>query len=114
MAKKTTKKNNRPKQDWNEIGGVISLYANENDDGSFRYATSLSRKDEDGDYENHYLTVRFSKAAAKECAPEEAGPFYVAIREAFLKAEFWDDKKTKKRRSAVVLFINDAEPMEVE
>lgn len=113
MAKKTNK-SSRPKQDWNEIGGVISLYANENKSGGFFYSTTLSRKDEDGEYENLYLTVRMSKACEKKCEPEKAGPFYLMITEAFLKAEFWTSRKSKERQSAVVLFINDAEPMDVD
>lgn len=112
MAKKTTK-SNRPKQDWNEIGGVISLYANESQKGGFFYSTTLSRKDEEGEYENLYLTVRMSKACEKKCEPEKAGPFYLMITEAFLKPEFWTDRK-KNRQSAVVLFINDAESMDVD
>lgn len=110
MAKTTNKKSKKTfKQDWNEFSGNISLYAHEGKkDGDFYLSTSLGRKNDDGDYDNYYLTVRLSRAAEEELAIDSEGVYHVAIRYGFLKPEFWTDKKSKEQRSALVLFINDA------
>lgn len=106
MAKTTKKKTF--KQDWNEIGGNISIYAHEGKKGDYYLSTSIGRKNDDGEYDNFYLTVRLSRAAEQELAIESEGVYHVAIRYGFLKPEFWTDKKSKEQRSALVLFINDA------
>lgn len=105
MAKKTTKKKTI-KQDWNNISGTIAIFANESESGKMYYSTSLGRKNNEGDYDNLYLTVRFSKSCQADCEPEEPGRYFIDMAEAFLKPEFWEDKKGNQK-SALVLFVND-------
>ena len=114
--KKSKKESNKVTVDWNKLSGTISLFAHETDDGRVLYSTSLGTKYDNGEWENVYITVRFSKKAEEKCMPDEPGLFYVYMIEAWLRAEFWTAGKGKnaERRSAVVLFINDAEPVENE
>lgn len=101
--------------DWTKIEGrTVSLYLYTTDDGWELISTSIGQKDENDEWENLYLTVRFSKAAAKKCIPDHDGAYYCYISEGWLKAEFWDSGKgrNKERRSALVLFINDGQIVE--
>lgn len=80
-----------------------------------RYNTSISRKDEAGDYLNASLEVVFSKAIAKlfklEETYDEGDMLEVDIKEGWLTCRGWEDKDGNDRR-VLQAFINDVESIE--
>lgn len=73
-----------------------------------RYNTSVSRKEESGDYLNASLEVLFSKGIVEEYGLddyEEGDMFKVEINEAWLTCRGWEDSDGKARR-VLQAFIN--------
>lgn len=76
-----------------------------------RYNTSVSRKEESGDYLNASLEVIFSKGVVEEYGLdeyEEGDMFKVEIGDAWLTCRGWTDKDDKERR-VLQAFINSVE-----
>lgn len=77
-----------------------------------RYNTSVSRKDEEGDYLNASLEVVFSKGVADSYKLErdygEGDMLKVAIDEGWLTCRGWEDKDGNQRR-VLQAFINTVE-----
>ena len=104
-AKKNERKNtgkrkeNRPVM-WTDVSGVMRVYGSEVETkrSSFiKYSTSIGRKNEDGDYDNAYLTVFFPK----EDAPDIEGAFEINITKGFLTLEAYDKGKGKNAEHVV-------------
>lgn len=74
------------------------------------FCTSLSQKDEDGDYINAYLDVRFCnnlKEAYKLDKFVDGACLKVSVIEGWLSFRAWTDKQGNERRTFYV-FVNDA------
>ena len=80
-----------------------------------RYNTSISRKDDAGDYLNASLEVVFSKAVADEYKLEETydegDMLEVEIMEGWLSCRGWEDKDGNERR-VLQAFINEVDSIE--
>ncbi len=106
-----------------EITGKIIVFVHEfsyyNEKGvamrGLRYNTSISRKDEAGDYLNASLEVVFSKAVADEYKLEETydegDMLELDIKEGWLTCRGWQDKDGNDRR-VLQAFINDVDYIE--
>lgn len=106
-----------------EITGKIIVFVHEfsyyNAKGvamrGLRYNTSISRKDEAGDYLNASLEVVFSKAVADEYKLEETydegDMLEVDINEGWLSCRGWEDKDGNDRR-VLQAFINAVDSIE--
>lgn len=74
------------------------------------YCTSLSIKNEDDEYVNAYLDVRFSnnlKEAYKMEKLVDGTCLKVDVKDAWLSFRAWEDKHGETRR-AFYIFVNDA------
>ena len=100
MARQTARKKKETKKDrpvmWSDVTGVMRLYGKEfdgrrNGETFIRYSTSLGRKNEDGDYDNCYLTVFFPK----DDAPGIAGAFEIVVTKGFMTLNVYDRGKGK-------------------
>ena len=106
-----------------EITGKIIVFVHEfsyyNAKGvamqGLRYNTSISRKEESGDYTNASLEVVFSKAVADQFELEktydEGDMLEVDIKEGWLTCRGWEDKDGNVRR-VLQAFINDVESID--
>lgn len=106
-----------------EITGKIIVFVHEfsyyNAKGvamrGLRYNTSISRKDEAGDYLNASLEVVFSKAVADEYKLEETydegDMLELDIKSGWLSCRGWEDKDGNDRRG-LLAFINDVDYIE--
>lgn len=106
MARQTArKKEQKRKKDrpvrWTDVSGVMRVYGHEfetkNRKSFIRYSTSIGRKNEDGDYENAYLTVFFPK----NDAPDIEGSFEVNITKGFMTLNVYDKGKGKNAEHIV-------------
>ena len=79
-----------------------------------RYNTSVSRKEENGDYTNASLEVVFSKAVAEEYSLEdnfdEGDMLEVEIKEAWLTCRGWEDSEGNPRR-VLQAFVNSVKDL---
>ena len=76
-----------------------------------RYNTSVSRKDESGDYMNASLEVIFSKGVVEDYDLndyEEGDMFECEIKDGWLTCRGWEDNDGKQRR-VLQAFINSVE-----
>lgn len=104
-----------------QLSGKIIVFVHEfsyyNEKGvamtGLRYNTSVSRKEENGDYTNASLEVVFSKAVAEDYDLEdrfdEGDMLEVEIKEAWLTCRGWEDSEGNPRRvlQAFVNSVND-------
>ncbi len=100
-----------------QLSGKIIVFVHEfsyyNEKGvamqGLRYNTSVSRKEESGDYTNASLEVVFSKNVAEEYALEdnfdEGDMLEVDIKEAWLTCRGWEDSEGNPRR-VLQAFVN--------
>lgn len=95
-------KQNQAEKKWNDITGVCRVYGN--DRGKFlSYSTTLSTKDQDGEYCNMYVTVQFPKGKA----PQYTEAFQIRVTKGFLTCETWEDKRSKETRMAPRLLVQE-------
>lgn len=90
------KKEKKLKADWNALSGLMKIYGNEYGKGKnafVKYTTSVSTKDEDGEYINAYMSVFFSKSCEVDML--ETGENWVQINKAFITVEYYQDKEKK-------------------
>lgn len=88
MAKSQTK---TPKS-WTDVSGKAIVFGNtfKTKKGSFiSYSTTISSKNEDGDYDRVYVKVRFKK----DDDPETEGRFDIKIKSGFLAVDAYENKK---------------------
>jgi len=105
-----------------QLSGKIIVFVHEfsyyNEEGvamqGLRYNTSISRKEESGDYTNASLEVVFSKAVAKEYKLEETfdegDMLEVDIKEGWLTCRGWEDSEANPRR-ALQAFVNSVKDL---
>lgn len=106
MARQAARKNSQKRKKerparWTDVSGVMRVYGHEfetkNRKFFIRYSTSIGRKNEDGDYENTYLTVFFPK----NDAPDIEGSFEVNIIKGFMTLNVYDKGKGKNAEHIV-------------
>ena len=68
----------------------------------YRYSVSVSRKMEDGKYENAYIPVVFSK---KSNAPEKISNGAVCSIEGFMSVDSYTDKDNNKRNTPQIVVM---------
>lgn len=105
-----------------QLSGKIIVFVHEfsyyNEKGvamsRLRYNTSVSRKEENGDYTNASLEVVFSKAVAEdydlEDRFEEGDMLEVEIKEAWLTCRGWEDSEGNPRR-VLQAFVNSVKDL---
>lgn len=105
-----------------QLSGKIIVFVHEfsyyNEKGvamtGLRYNTSVSRKEENGDYTNASLEVVFSKAVAEEYSLEdnfdEGDMLEVEIKEAWLTCRGWEDSEGNPRR-VLQAFVNSVKDL---
>lgn len=116
VVKMAKKQKSEFRQDWNLISGNMRVFGNEIEyrkkgkKSSFvKYSTSCGTKDENGDYVNAYIDVRFNKDCGYD--PEGAtGELHVQINKAFLGVDYWDDGD--KRKTKIVIVVQDADAID--
>ena len=97
MATKTTKKaakKQTPKtlQAWNNVNGVMRLWATERGSKKKRwmsFSTSLGKKNEDEEYDNVYFDVLFKKDKAPKVKDE--GALEIVVKKGFLTLTVYND-----------------------
>lgn len=96
MADKKKKGSSRASDTWNTIAGVMSIYGNtfttkrKGKKKKFvKWSTTVGRKDEDGEYVNYYLRVRFAGDASE---PETDGLHQIDVGNAFLSVESYTNR----------------------
>lgn len=96
MADKKKKGSSRASDTWNTITGVMSIYGNtfttkkKGKKKKFvKWSTTIGRKDEDGEYVNYYLRVRFAGDASE---PETGGLHQIDVGNAFLSVESYENR----------------------
>lgn len=98
MARQTARKNEQKRKKdrplrWTDVAGEMRVYGREfetkNHKTFIRYSTSIGRKNEDGDYDNSYLTVFFPK----DDDPGIEGSFEIGITKGFLTLNVYDKGK---------------------
>lgn len=105
-----------------QLSGKIIVFVHEfsyyNEKGvamtGLRYNTSVSRKEENGDYTNASLEVVFSKAVAEDFDLEdrfdEGDILEVEIKEAWLTCRGWEDSEGNPRR-VLQAFVNSVKDL---
>lgn len=105
-----------------QLSGKIIVFVHEfsyyNEKGvamtGLRYNTSVSRKEENGDYTNASLEVVFSKSVAEEYSLEdnfdEGDMLEVEIKEAWLTCRGWEDSEGNPRR-VLQAFVNSVKDL---
>ena len=105
-----------------QLSGKIIVFVHEfsyyNEKGvamtGLRYNTSVSRKEENGDYTNASLEVVFSKAVAEDYGLEdrfEQGDMLeVEIKDAWLTCRGWEDSEGNPRR-VLQAFVNSVKDL---
>ena len=105
-----------------QLSGKIIVFVHEfsyyNEKGvamtGLRYNTSVSRKEENGDYTNASLEVVFSKDVAEEYSleekKEEGDILEVEIKEAWLTCRGWEDSEGNPRR-VLQAFVNSVKDL---
>ncbi len=94
---------------WNShLKGLVRVFAQEVEynkkgkKGSFlKFSTSLGNKDEDGNWENLYINIRFPKGDIPEC--DGGTNFLVQIVDGFLTFESYTDKSGIKHQTPVLV-----------
>lgn len=96
MADKKKKGSSRASDTWNTITGVMAIYGNTFTSGKgkkkkefVKWSTTIGRKDEDGEYVNYYLRVRFAGDASE---PETDGLHQIDVGNAFLSVESYTNR----------------------
>lgn len=92
MADKKKKGSSRASDTWNTITGVMSIYGNTfttKKKKFVKWSTTIGRKDEDGEYVNYYLRVRFAGDATE---PETDGLHQIDVGNAFLSVESYENR----------------------
>lgn len=95
--KQEKKKKDRPVM-WTDVTGVMRVYGQEfeyskggRDKYFIKYSTSIGRKNEDGKYDNCYLTVFFPK----DDQPDIEGAFEICVCKGFMTLNVYDKGKGK-------------------
>ena len=86
----TPKKTDRPPM-WNNVKGIMWLFAKEvnlKKKSFMNFSTSVSTKDENGDYINVYYDVMFKKNEAPDV---DEGRFQIKIKKGFLTVKQYSD-----------------------
>ena len=108
--KKKAQKNNY----WNSrLTGLMRVYAKElpckgKPTTFLKYSTSLRGENEDGEWDNFYLNVRFMKGDSPEA--EDGMCFEIEIEKAFLTFEVYRTKSGNEIRTPVVVVQEWADP----
>ena len=109
--KKQAQKNNY----WNSsLTGLMRVYAREvpckkgKPTTFLKYSTSLGVKNEDGEWDNFYLNVRFMKGDSPEA--DDGMCFEIEIEKAFLTFEAFRTKGGDEVRTPVVVVQEWADP----
>jgi hypothetical protein len=96
MADKKKKGSSRASDTWNTITGVMSIYGNTFTSGKgqkrkkfVKWSTTVGHKDEDGEYTNYYLRVRF---AGDAIPPKTDGLHQIDVGNAFLSVESYTNR----------------------
>lgn len=98
MANTTkTKKtqSNAVAQTWNEITGTMRIYGNtfegkKKGQKFTKWSMTVPGKDEDGEYFNYYIPVKFRTKSSQE--PETDGLHTIEISNAFLSCEKYENR----------------------
>lgn len=81
-----------PAPRWTNITGEMVVFGNARETKTGKpftvYATSISRKNEAGNWDNCYMDVVF----AKDVNPDIIGKFAIHVSDGFLSVRVWDDK----------------------
>lgn len=106
----SVKKSNQSKISyWNShLKGLVRVFAQEVEykkngkKASFlKFSTSLGNKDEDGNWENLYINIRFPKGDTPEC--DGGMNFLVEIADGFLTFESYTDKSGINHQTPVLV-----------
>ena len=109
--KKQAQKNNY----WNSnLTGLMRVYAQEvpckrgKPTTFLKYSTSLGVKNEDGEWDNFYLNVRFQRGDSPEA--EDGACFEIEIEKAFLTFEVYRTRSGNENRTPVVVVLEWSDP----
>lgn len=90
---------------WTQVNGTMRVYGSEKKTRAGKpflaYQTSIGKKNEDDEWDNLYVTVRFPKED-----PEIEEAFDIDIKEGFLSMDVWTDKKGVKHINPVVVVLD--------
>ena len=107
-AEKRMKKQAQKKNYWNSnLTGLMRVYAHEvpckkgKPTTFLKYSTSLGVKNEDGEWDNFYLNVRFMKGDSPEADDGEC--IEIEIEKAFLTFEAYRTKSGNEIKTPVVV-----------
>ena len=95
-TKKNTKKNTNHTPTWADVSGLCRMYAREVGSGKksfITFSTTISRKNDDGEYKNLYFDVMFKKDTAPEAEDKEI--VTINITKAFLTVKETNDGKLR-------------------
>lgn len=112
MATKKARRSERAKETWNKISGIMSVYGNTFKSGKkefTKWSATVGKKNDSGEYENYYLTVRFVGEAEE---PETDGLHQIDVENAFFSIETWPDKETGERMMRPVLIVTACETVD--
>lgn len=111
MATKQKKQQNRAKDTWNGISGLMHIYGNEFKNGKntrLSWSVSLPIKNKGGEIvDNYYVPIKFTDKAEE---PEEGGKHTIHINNAFFSVDSWTSKDgTENHRLVLVILDNSIE-----
>lgn len=90
---------------WTQVTGTMRVYGAERKTKKgvpyLAYQTSIGRKNEEDEWDNLYITVRFPKED-----PEITEAFDIDIKAGFLSMDVWTDKKDVKHIIPVVVVMD--------
>lgn len=101
-----TKKSNKIVPDWNEVTGIMRIFGNEVGEGKnafIKFSTSISTKDDNDDYHNYYIGLKFCKDAEE---PDGEGEHFIDITKGFFSVDYWKKGKKEYSRPCIVVIEN--------
>ena len=113
--KKQGKKQSENVKFWNSnLNGLMRVYAREvpckrgKPTTFLKYSTSLGVKNEDGEWDNFYLNVRFMKGDSPEA--DDGTCFEIEIAKAFLTFDIFQTKDGREIKTPVIVVQEWADP----